>query len=196
MATTKQNKATLTPDQQAIADRSNAQDKQWHTISEDDLNDFSLMTNILDLPKEAASLQEREIYAFCWRERTADRIDELTRSVAPPLRWGIVNKTTVPELGEYVDPMLGCIPRLDQILLYKPWAHHIIVQKAKMELAEVGLNTGSLEGKKHQIENRDEDVKVFTGPEHKISGSDVVIDDGGLIDNDGDSSPLGDLVTQ
>ena len=65
MATkTTKNKATLTPDQQAIADRVEAQDKLWHTIREDELNDFSLMNNPFDLPPEAASLQERKIYAF------------------------------------------------------------------------------------------------------------------------------------
>ena len=195
MATNKKT-TNLTPEQQAIADRADLQDKAWHTIREDELNDFSLMTNILDLPKAAARLQKNKIYAFCWRTRTPERIDELTRSVNPPLRWGLVTRTTIPELKDLIDPMLGCIPRLDQVLMYKPWAHHVIVQKAKMELADAGLNTGSLEGSKHQMQGKHDDVEVMTGKDQKISGSDVVMGDELMadIDNDADGSPLGDLV--
>ena len=80
--------------------------------------------------------------------------------------------------------MLGCVTKLDQILLYKPWMHHMLVQKAKMELAEAGLQTGSLKGKKRQIEDRDDDVKVFVGDDHKISSKDEVVADEAAIDAD------------
>jgi len=187
MTKTNQNKATLTPEQQAIATRAEAQQKMRRPIREDELNDFSLMKNVLDLPEAAQKLQDKKIYAFRWCERTPERIDFLTRSEQPPMRWGLVTRTTIPELEDAVEPMLGCVCRLDQALLYKYWEDHARVQKAKMELAEAGLQTGSLEGKKHQIEDRDEDVKVFTGPDHKISGSDVVM---------GDESEFGELVAQ
>ena len=194
--TTNKKTTNLTPEQKAIADRADLQDKAWHTIREDELNDFSLMTNILDLPKAAVELQEKKIYAFCWRTRTPERIDELTRSVNPPLRWGLVTRTTIPELKDLIDPMLGCIPRLDHVLMYKPWAHHIIVQKAKMELADAGLNTGSLEGQKHQMQGKRDDVEVMTGQDQKISGKDDLMGEKLMadIDNDADGSPLGDLV--
>ena len=201
MAKTNQNKATLTPDQQAIASRADAQEKlKRPAIREDELNDFSLMKNPLDLPEAAQKLQDKKIYAFRWCTRTPERIDELTRASTPPMRWGLVTRTTIPELEDLIDPMLGCVLILDQALLYKHWEDHVRVQKAKMELAEVGLNTGSLEGKKHQIEGRDEDVKVFVGPDHKIGSSDIVMADEAIIDsetgNTDDSSPLGDLVAQ
>ena len=195
MATNKKT-TNLTPEQKAIAERADLQDKSWHTLREDELNDFSLMTNILDLPKEAARLQKNKIYAFCWRTRTPERIDELTRSVKPPLRWGLVTRTTIPELQDLIDPLLGCIPRLDQVLMYKPWAHHIIVEKAKIELADAGLNTGSLEGSRIQMQDKNADVEVMTGQAQKISGSDELMGEELMagIDNDADSSPLGDLV--
>ena len=179
MPTKTNNKAiNLTPEQQAIASRSTNQEKlKRPPIREDELNDFSLMKNPLDLPEAAQKLQDKKIYAFRWCTRTPERIDELTRTVTPPLRWGLVTRTTLPDLEDLIDPMLGCVCVVDQALLYKHWEDHVRVQKAKMELAEAGLNSGSLEGKKHQSESRDEDVKVFTGPDHKIGGSDVIMGD-------------------
>ena len=200
MAKNNQTKATLTPEQQAIATRAEAQDKLRRPIREDELNDFSLMKNVLDLPEAAQKLQDKKIYAFRWCERTPERIDFLTRSERPPMRWALVTRTTVSELEDLVDPMLGCVYVLDQALLYKYWEDHARVQKAKMELAEVGLQTGSLEGKKHQIENRDDDVEVFTGSKHRIGGSDEVMADESIIDSQAgivdDSTPLGDLVVE
>lgn len=201
MAKTNQNKVTLTPELQAIADRSDAQEKVWETISEADLNDFSLMTNRLELSKTAASLQERKLYAFRWITGSVKRVDELAgRSVPRPLKWKIVNATTLPEMADEVDNDLRCVARLDQILVFKKWHDHEIVQQKKMERAEIGLNSGSLEGKKRKIEGRDDDVKVFTGPDHKIGSSDVVLADESIIDREAgivdDSTPLGDLVAQ
>jgi len=190
----------LTPEQQAIASRSETQEplKRPHPVREDELNDFSLMKNPLDLPEAAQKLQDKKIYAFRWCERTPGRIDYLTRSELPPMRWGLVTRTTVPELEDLVDPMLGCICRLDQALLYKHWEDHARVQKAKMELAEAGLNTGSLEGKKHQMQDKNADVEVMTGEGQRISGADEVMADEAIIDNaqglSEDRAPLGDLV--
>ncbi len=82
--------------------------------------------------------------------------------------------------------------------MYKHWADHMRVQNAKMELAEAGLNTGSLEGRKHQIENRDADVEVFTGSDQRIGGADEIMGDEAIMDQQAgiteDSSPLGELV--
>lgn len=191
-------KINLTPEQQAIATRSANQEKLKRSpIREDELNDFSLMKNALDLPEPAQKLQDKKIYAFRWCERTPERIDFLTRSELPPMRWGLVTRM-VSELEEFVDPMLGCICRLDQALLYKYWEDHARVQKAKMELAEAGLNTGSLEGKKYQMQNKNADVEVMTGKDQKISGSDVIMGDEAIVDQQAgiveDSSPLGELL--
>ena len=189
----------LTPEQQAIATRADNQESLKRSpIREDELNDFSLMKNVLDLPEAARKLQDKKIYAFRWCERTPERIDFLTRSELPPMRWGLVTRTTVSELRDFIYTLLGCIVRLDQVLLYKYWEDHARVQKAKMELADAGLNTGSLEGKKLQMQDKNADVEVMTGKDQKISGSDEVMGDDLLqnIDIDEDSSPLGDLVEE
>ena len=191
----------LTPEQQAIATRAaNQESLKRSPIREDELNDFSLMKNVLDLPEAAQKLQDKKIYAFRWCERTPERIDFLTRSELPPMRWGLVTRTTISELGDFIDPLLGCICRLDQVLLYKYWEDHARVQKAKMELADAGLNTGSLEGKKHQIQGKNADVEVMTGTDQKISGSDEIMGDEAIVDQQAglvdDSSPLGELVEE
>ena len=54
----------LTSAQQAIAERVAAQDTEWFGITEDELEDFSLMNNPFDLPPEAARLQNEKVYAF------------------------------------------------------------------------------------------------------------------------------------
>jgi len=196
MAKPNQKTTILTPEQQAIASRAEGQQKLVRpSIKESELNDFSLMNNPLDLPEVAAELQRKKIYAFRWCERTSERIDFLTKSERPPLRWGLVTRTTVSELEDLVDPLLGCVCRLDQALLYKYWEDHAIVQKAKMELAEAGLNTGSLEGQRRQMQGKRDDIRVMTGQDQKISGADEEMGAEMMseIDN-GDSSPLGDLV--
>ncbi len=187
MAKTNKTDTNLSPEQQAIKTRAEIQEKLVRpSIREDEMNDFSLMKNPLDLPEEAQKLQDRRIYAFRWCERTPDRIDFLTRSLGYPQKWAIVNRTNIPELAHLVDPMLGCIICLDQALLYKYWEDHVRVQKAKMELAEVGLNSGSLAGKKRQIEQRDDDVEVHVGKDYQISGADEVVFD----------ESVGELVTE
>lgn len=190
---TQKKQPNLTPEQQAIKARVDAQEKLKAdpVIREDELNDFSLMKNQLALPDKAKELQDKKIYAFRWCTRTPDRIDYLTRSMRPPERWGIVTRTTIPEMEKEVDPMLGCVCRLDQALLYKPWQDHARVQRAKMELADAGLNTGTLEGKKHQMQSKTDGVEVMAGEKHRIGGGDEIMGEDLLSAAD---SELGDLV--
>ncbi|MHC4791519.1 MAG: C2H2-type zinc finger protein [Planctomycetota bacterium] len=187
---------SLTSDQQAIAERVAKQDTSWMTIREDELEDFSLINNPYDLMPEAAKEQNEKRFAFRWCTRTPQRIDELTRSVQPPLRWAICTRNTTPFLAQYVDDLLGCITQGDQVLLYKPWSHHELVKQAKAELAGIQDDTGRLAGKKQQMER--EDIKVMEGADYKITSSDEVVADEGVIDSNlgiqDDSSALGDLV--
>ena len=167
---------SLTPEQQAIAERiSSAQANDFETIREDDLNDFSLMNNPFDLPPEAQKLQNEKVYAFRFCERTPDRIDFLTKSVAPPLQWKLVNKVTLPELGHLVDPIIGGVIVMDQILLYKPWSWHQMVKEAKQELANNRDRSGNLDGKKQAIESSIENVEAYTGKRYKIGSGDQVV---------------------
>ena len=188
----------LTSEQQSIAERVSAQDTDWFTIREDELEDFSLMNNPFDLPPEAATLQKEKVYAFRFCERKAERIDYLTRSQQPPLRWAIVNKTTLPELGYLVDEMTGGVCVGDQIMLFKPWSHHQIVRRATAALSEGQDNSGTLEGKRRELDDPDSGVEAYTGKSHRITGSDDVLADEAAIDSNlgitDDSSDLGDLV--
>ena len=177
-------RAVLTPEQQAIAERVAGQDTDWFTIGEESMNDFSMMINPMDLiPNypEAAKLQDEKKYVFRWCERSASRVDQLTRTAKPPLKWAIVNRQNLPEMSEYVDSMMGCVCALDQILLFKPYSHAAIVNKAKAEMAKA--RTRAPEQKVQH-----EDVEVMTGPKHKIGSNDVV------TYQDERTEDLGDLV--
>ena len=112
---------SLTPEQQAIASRVMAETAEWDQIGEESMNDFSLQITPLDLKHnfpEAWRDQQEKRYAYRFCERTDKRIDELTRGGHPVTRWKICTKLTTPHLGKYVDDLLGCIARLDQILLF------------------------------------------------------------------------------
>jgi hypothetical protein len=176
--------ATLTPEMQGIAERVAGQDTDWFSIGEESMNDFSMTINPFDLSPnypEAAQLQADQKYAFRWCERVVKRVDELTRSVNPPLRWAIVNNNALPEMKRHIDPMLGCVCNLDQILLFKPWAHAVIVKKARNEMAEAKAKAPeqSVQGEK---------IEVTSGAAQKITSGDVVQ----YEDTRGDD--LGDLV--
>ncbi len=181
---TDQNTESLTPELRSIAERVAHQDTDWMNITEESMTDFSLMNNPMDLDpnyKEAANLQRDKKYVFRWCERDPQRVDTLTRSVTPPLRWAIVTRDSLPEMARYIDPLLGCVSCLDQILLFKPFAHAERVNKAKEEMAEAKAR-----GPKQKVQA--ENVESMSGEQYKIDGSDVVT----YEDTRGES--LGDLV--
>lgn len=162
--------ATLTPEMRSIAERVASQDTDWMTITEDQLNDFSLMVNPMDLDPnypEAAKLQKEKRYVFRWCERTPQRVDELTRSVSPPLRWGIVTNDSLPDMKRHIDPLLGCVSCLDQMLLFKPWEHAMIVRKAKNEMADA-------KARSPQERVQADKVETMAGERYKIDSGDVV----------------------
>jgi hypothetical protein len=186
--------APMTAEQRGIAERAAAQDTSWFTIREDELNDFSLQINPFSLKDnfpEAWRAQQEKQFAFRFCERTDRRIDELTRSVGPPLRWAICTRTTTPFLEKYVDPILGCIAVLDQVLLFKPYAHYAIVQRAKADLTNAKYNAGRPDAV--ATRNADPDkIKSYVGPEYKIQGGDQVFHED-TRQYSGESD-LGDLV--
>lgn len=210
-ATTETQAATpaVTSEEAAVIARSESESTDWFGITEGDLHDFSLMEDPLKLPKPCQKLQNEKVFAFRWCERTAKRVDQLTRSVSPPLRWAIVNLTTaesvglpartIAEIEEYFDTILCCVPRLDQMLLFKPWSHHVIVQQAKRDLAENLDRSGTL---KSQEAKSDESYQFLSGKDQKITSSDEVqiipgvtdIDGGITGDGTADTADLGDLV--
>lgn len=169
------NQAILTPEQQAIANRANAETADWVPIREDEVNDFSLMVTPLDLKHnfpEAWKEQQEKRYAFRWCERTDRRIDELTSGGHPMTRWKICTKTTTPFLAKYIDSILGCIARLDQILLFRPWDRHMMEKNARAQLTAARENATKPE---NMVTRRVSDnVSANSGPEYKIGSNDVV----------------------
>lgn len=200
MGRNKQNVATestteqstiLTPEEKGIFERVSRQDTDWFTLTEADLNDFSLSVNPLDLKDsypEAWKLQVEKQYAFRWCERKPSRADELTRSISPPMRWAIVTRTTLPQMEQYVDPVLGCVAQLDQMLLFKPWSHHEMVIRAKRELADAKANAGKMDSVASR--RAPDNVRVRSGEDQQIRSGDIVEYEDTSIDQSHDVEDL------
>lgn len=183
---------SLTPDQLAIVNRVMAESAEWETIGEESMNDFSLSIPPLDLKHnfpEAWKEQIEKRYAFRWCERTDRRIDELTRGGHPVTRWKLCTRNTTPFLAHYVDGVLGCIARLDQVLLYRPWDRHMMEKRAKEQVAEAKANSG----KPENIATRrvSDKIEAYSGPEFKIGANDEIRYEDVREDA---SEELGDLV--
>ena len=182
----------LTPEEQAIASRVEAQDPFEH-IREADLVDFSLAANPMDLHPIAKKLQDDHKYAFRLCTEDPKRVDQLTRAAQPPLKWGIVTRNSLPEMASEVDDLLGCVRVLDQLLLYKPWAHHAAVQREKQRLAGASDKRGSIESKHGEVTDQGEmfakKSQLNESNPYKISGGDEVMASEEAISND-----FGELV--
>lgn len=164
----------LTAEERQIVDRVASQDTSWMTITEGDMEDFSLMADPLELPPPAKKAQQERRYAFHWAELKPARIDQLTRMAVPPLRWAIATRTTYPELAPYVNDNYGCVTRHDCALLFKPWAHHARVIEAKHKLNDAYEQGSGMKGAKNKITGRDGDVEAMTGSKHRIGATDEV----------------------
>ena len=161
----------LTPDEQALAARIAGGDREWETIKEEDMVDFSLSEDAYKLPNEAAKKQKEKEFAFRWVAATASRIDQV-RSLDPPARWWICNSSNTPFLAKYVDPAHGGIQKLDQVLVFKPWWMHERHQAAKMELAQDKDAAGDI---KNRDGVKEEWGEWKAGKDQKIGGTDVVM---------------------
>ena len=171
----------LTPEERAIVARVNAHKKDdWHPIGEDSAIDYAQIgRDYFELPPPAKKMQERRKFAFCWRTRTTARIDEL-RNKPAPFTWRVCNRTVTPFLKDYVDPVLGCVIREDQVLMYKPWDWYAREQAYKQGLAETHAESGDLQ-RKHGTE-AGESLEWTAGKRKsgkplpaEIQGGDVVI---------------------
>lgn len=182
----------MTPEQQAIVKRVQAAEAEWEPITEEQMSDFALMTNPLNLDvsfPEAWKEQQEKRFAFRWCEREDKRIDELTRSGHPVTRWKLCTRTTTPFLEQYVDSIYGCVTRLDQVLLFRPWDRHMIEKRAKDQTAEAKAEAGKPDVV--AMRNAQEGVEAMTGPEHKIGSGDEVQYEDSRVDAD-----MGDLVVE
>ena len=150
--------------------------------------DFSLAADPLKLPPEAQDRQDRKEFAFRWCERTPKRVAELTNAAAP-LKWWIANSTTAPYLKKYVDPTIGGICRMDQLLLLKPWHLHQKVKDAVNASAKALYNSRELDkGAAQKISSRDsrDHLKVGVGERAHIKG--------GVEAWEGEKDSVGELV--
>ena len=185
---------TLTPEERAIVERINTEDGDWGPISEEEMVDFSLSEDPFKLPKEAAEKQKKQEYAFRWAERKPERIDELKHAPGP-FAWRVCNMSTTPFLGKYIDPIIGGVLRMDQILMYKPYRMYAMAQQTKLDRANAQLNAGDI-SKKNGYQDQDRGVEYMSGPQHRITGSDEVMADEATLDSSSDDSDFGDIITE
>ena len=179
----------LTPEERALVDQISRQSDDWTQITEDDLLDFSLSEDPLKLPAEAKQRQDRKEMAYRWCERTPKRLAELTGAAAP-LKWWVANTVTAPYLHKYIDPTIGGVCRLDQILLLKPWKLHQKVKDAVADGAKALYNSRELDkGGAAKVGSHDskDNIRPVGGERAAVRGSDAVFE--GEVD-----SGLGELV--
>lgn len=164
---------TMTPEQQSVFNRVRAESAEWETIGEESMVDYSLAIHPLNLKDNFPEAYKEEVekrYAFRWCTRDDKSIDERTRGGHPVTRWKICTRTTAPFLEKYVDPILGCVTRLDQILLFRPWDRHMVEKRAKEGYAETRANSGNPENRLQTQEG----VEVSSGPQYRLGSNDEV----------------------
>jgi hypothetical protein len=141
----------LTPEELAIAKRVAKEDDSWQTITEGDMNDFSLQEDPYPLPPPAKKAEDEKRFEFRWIERKASRIDEMTGDQQPKhKRWWICNRTSTPFLAKYVDPIHGGVARYDQLLVFRPWSLHMLDRRIKDGIADSLEQRGVSEKAKEQ----------------------------------------------
>jgi hypothetical protein len=167
--------SAITPEQQAIITRAESELAEWEPITEESMHDFSLADHPLDIRihfPEAHKQEAEKRYAFRWCERTDKRIDELTRSGHPMTRWKLCTRTTTPFLEQYVDPIWGCVTRLDQVLLFRPYDRHMMEQNAKTDFAKAKAASGKPENV--ALRRAQDGIEAYAGPEYQIGSRDEV----------------------
>ena len=166
--------ANLTQEEAAVFERIKAegQDREWEHVTEEDAHDFTLAQDPMKLPEFAEKLLNRREYAFRWIERKKERVDEI-RSMPIPQKWWIVNASTMPDSVSALDPVLGCVCKYDQLLVFKPyWMYGKEKQMEERKSEEKAL-AGELESK-HHVQVDETGSEFLAGKDHKISGRDDV----------------------
>ena len=176
----------ITPDEQAIASRVAAESREWETIGEDSVLDYSLGRDAFELPPPAKAKYQAKQFSFRWIVRETKRMDEM-RNKAVPFKWWICNSTNTPFLEGYFDPVLGCVCREDQILVFKPWwmrdkekAYKEGLAAQQDQTAMVNKNGQSTDsGIEWRAGKRSIDGREMG---HEVRGADVVMADESIMD--------------
>jgi len=195
--------ANLTPEEAAVFQRVKGAGKlvdRWQTVREQDIDDFSLREDPMKLPEFAQQLQDAKVYAFRWVTRVKERLDEI-RNKPDPFAWEVVNAATIPESVDDLDPVLGCVSKLDQLLVFQPYMMAEARQRIREGLAEGKRQSGDLEAKDGQMVA--DNIVLHAGKKVKIQaadeeGTDVVVGEEGQTFMAGESEPEGldDLVAE
>jgi len=180
----KQQPKNLTAEEAAIFQRIRSEDRGWETISEEETLDYSLADDPFKFPEAAIKLMDAKKLAFRWITRKNERIDEV-RNFPVPRKWWIVNASTVPELADDVDPILGCVVLLDQLLVFKPFWMYAADKKREQEMAEIKDQAGDLKSK-DKVSIDESGSEFLAGKQYKIGkGDEVQFHETGEIDTDG-----------
>ncbi len=140
--------SSLTAEERAIVSRV-TKETTWPNESERASIDYSLMQDRFRYPDPCYEKMKRKKFSFRWITRTPERIDEV-RNNPVPFKWEIANRTNTPFLAEFIDKTLGCVTRLDQFLVYRPWWMHEEELNYDRQLAE---------GKDRPITSKDGEIR-------------------------------------
>lgn len=162
----------LTAEEAAIFQRIHAEDSKWKTVDENEALDYSLSEDPFKLPEAAQKLTDTYQFAFRWIERKKDRIDAI-RTLDIPRRWWIVSAASLPELVDDIDPILGCVTKLDLLLVFKPWWMYQAEQEMKTQVSDSKDQAGDLKNK-HGMPVDDAGSEFLAGKKYKIGTKDEV----------------------
>jgi hypothetical protein len=118
--------------------------------------------------------------------RDPKRMDEM-RNKPAPFKWWVCNSTNTPFLEGFFDPVLGCVCREDQMLMFKPWWMRDKEVAWKRGLADTQDKSGSVVNKDGQMQDGIEwraGKRSIEGRElgHEVRGADVIMADEGILD--------------
>lgn len=159
-------------EKKALASLIAAPDKEWETIVESDIYDFSLGDEPYPLPTEARKMLKERKFVFRWIEDDMARLREVMRQDVPN-KWWPCNSTNTPFLKKHVDKSTGGIHCKDQILVFKPYW---MAEKRTEAItrSEEGRLEGSALTAKHGMRESD-GSQWTTGEESRIGKTDVVM---------------------
>jgi len=179
--------AALTAEEQAIAARVAGENQDWKTITEESALDYSLGRDLFELPEPAKKAFADKKFTFRWIERAPRRLDEI-RNKAVPYKWWVCNSTNTPFLAKFLDPILGCVCREDQMLMFQPYW-----MKIKRDEIQKRQNEG-VKDVRQKGGDRGDGLSMVTGKEIKagdrpITAPGITNDDGELLVEADEGSP-------
>jgi hypothetical protein len=154
-------RTVLTSEETAIVNRVMAEKDDWKSIKESDVDDFQLANDPFELPEPAKAMKKKRKFAFRWITRTTERMDEL-RNKPAPFKWWVCNAVNTPFLEGFFDPVLRCVCKMDQMLVFKPYWMFVKEQEFKQGMAERNAASGDLKKKSGAVKGGGEFVEGRT----------------------------------